>query len=167
MKAAILELLSSKKFLVLVATMIGAIAAHWGFTVDTEAVATYVLAPAAAWLVAQGIADHGKSAAAQTGATLDATIAGVQKIFDNYKAHVAELNATRMDPMPSPLGPNGEWLRPNPRHGDVIVPPAGAWPRAATVEAPTTSAAHGTSGAASPTIVVSTINPDPKPPGGV
>lgn len=62
LQGALLELAGSKKFLVFLATMIAAGAARIGWHVDPNALAPY-LAVAGAYIVGQGIADHGKSAA--------------------------------------------------------------------------------------------------------
>ena len=56
------DLLTSKKFIVMVAALVVAIASKLGLDLDKDLV-NQVLAMAAAYVVGQGIADHGKEAA--------------------------------------------------------------------------------------------------------
>jgi hypothetical protein len=56
------ELLASKKFIVMLAAMVVAIASKLGFAIDHD-MSTQVITLASAYLVGQGIADHGKEAA--------------------------------------------------------------------------------------------------------
>ncbi len=56
------DLLSSKKFFVAMATVIAWIAARIGWHVDPTQL-TEAMAPLISYVVAQGVADHGKTAA--------------------------------------------------------------------------------------------------------
>ena len=58
---AIRDLFGSKKFLVSFISVAAHLAGRYGFDVDQEAMLT-ILSPLYAYLVAQGVADHGKSA---------------------------------------------------------------------------------------------------------
>lgn len=67
MNAAMKEMLTSKKFLAALIAMVAYVAAHFGLQIDqTEAAA--MLAPLLAYIVGQGFADTGKSAAVITAA---------------------------------------------------------------------------------------------------
>lgn len=77
MKFAIADALSSKKFLAFLATLIVVIGnkcvGHWGYELDASQVALLV-GSAATYMLGQGIADHGKTAA-DTNAAVAAAIA--------------------------------------------------------------------------------------------
>ncbi len=62
MKQTILDLLTSKKFLAALAAIIVYVAGHFGFNVD-PALLDRISAALLVYVGAQGIADHGKSAA--------------------------------------------------------------------------------------------------------
>jgi hypothetical protein len=62
MKTAILEMLSSKKFLAAMLAIVGWFAGLLGFNVDPAQLAAG-LSPLLAYIIGQGIADHGKPAA--------------------------------------------------------------------------------------------------------
>lgn len=62
LKDTLTELLGSKKFLILLATLVAAAAARFGLNVSPDAIVPY-LGLAATAILAQGIADHGKGAA--------------------------------------------------------------------------------------------------------
>jgi hypothetical protein len=62
MVTALKDLLASKKFLVLLAAIIVAIASKLGLNLDPDML-TQIIALAGAYIVGQGIADHGKEAA--------------------------------------------------------------------------------------------------------
>lgn len=55
------DLLASKKFLVALVAVLAHLAGRFGFEVDQEAMIT-ILSPLYAYIVGQGIADHGKPA---------------------------------------------------------------------------------------------------------
>ncbi len=71
MPSTIIELLSSKKFITALIAIIAAIAARYGLQLDANAILE-VVAPLWAFVIAQGVADHGKSAA-QVAAAAQAT----------------------------------------------------------------------------------------------
>lgn len=58
---SIRDLFASKKFLVALVSVIAHVAGRYGFDVDQEAMIT-ILSPLYAYIVGQGIADHGKPA---------------------------------------------------------------------------------------------------------
>jgi hypothetical protein len=62
MKATLLELLTSKKFLATVTAVVVYVAGRWGFDVDTAAL-DRIFAALLVYVGAQGAADVGKSAA--------------------------------------------------------------------------------------------------------
>lgn len=72
MKKALRDLFSSKKFLVMLASIVAYAAARAGFDVS-QAEAEKVLGLAAVWLGAQGLADLGKSKS--LGEAIDAAVA--------------------------------------------------------------------------------------------
>lgn len=65
------DLLSSKKFIVMLAALIVASASKAGLDLNEELV-NQILAMAAAYVVGQGIADHGKEAAKVSAASSEA-----------------------------------------------------------------------------------------------
>jgi hypothetical protein len=62
MKAVLLDLFTSKKFLVFAAGAVTYCAGRFGFSVD-QSVLNNLVEGVSAYLVGQGIADHGKEAA--------------------------------------------------------------------------------------------------------
>lgn len=56
------NLVSSKKFMIMAATILMALASKLGLNIDPEML-TQIIAVVSAYLVGQGIADHGKEAA--------------------------------------------------------------------------------------------------------
>lgn len=65
MKQALLEMLSSKKFLAMIGGVVIAVAGRYGFNID-PAVLDRIEYGVIAYVAAQGIADHGKSAVLAT-----------------------------------------------------------------------------------------------------
>ena len=61
-RAAIVEMLTSKKFVTSVASLIAGFTARIGYDVPVEDVVV-LIGPAISYVIAQGIADHGKSKA--------------------------------------------------------------------------------------------------------
>ena len=62
MKTAIAGLLSSKKALTAIAATVSAVIARIGFDVPSEEIVP-IIAPIVAYIVGQGLADHGKETA--------------------------------------------------------------------------------------------------------
>lgn len=62
MPVIVKDLLSSKKFIVMLVAVVMAVASKLGLDLDRELV-NQILGMAAAYVVGQGIADHGKEAA--------------------------------------------------------------------------------------------------------
>jgi len=61
MKDVIRRLLSSTKFLTMVATVVSTVIARWGFDIPSEEI-TPIIAVVVSWLLGQGLADIGKHA---------------------------------------------------------------------------------------------------------
>lgn len=87
MLAVLKELFASKKFIVMLAAVVVAIASKLGLAIDQD-VSAQVIALAGAYVVGQGIADHGKEAA---------------KVV--IAAQVKSDNNTSMLVMPAPTAP--------------------------------------------------------------
>lgn len=67
----LVEILTSKKFIVSAVAVAAQIAGHFGFGIDQAAVTT-AISPLYLYVVSQAIADHGKSAAVVNSATTPA-----------------------------------------------------------------------------------------------
>ncbi len=79
MKKTLIDILSSKKAITALLAFAAAIAAKFGFDLDTDSI-ELIVAPLIAYILAQGVADHGKEAAKEQAkgapATIPATASG-------------------------------------------------------------------------------------------
>lgn len=110
------DLVGSKKFLTTLASIIGYAAARLGFSVPSDEILKLLALTVAPYLVAQGIADHGKEAAQVAKEINDAAppVLAPDARLDALESWV-RANAARVGAGPVPVVPSaGAAGKPNP-----------------------------------------------------